>query len=413
MSEDTDETARRDASTRRDYLRYGGAALGGGLLAGCTGDDGKTPATTGTDGAETATETPADTPTATSVPSDTESPTASDPTGTDAGYSVTMEPVGTVEFDEPPETWFPYTGDYADMGVALGEGNGLSAIGVRARFGTHYYEELPGVSVDKSELTQLWQDGTGKEIFYELDADLHVIDPNFAVNRLQWNREDVAEIRENVAPFLGNTIFSRAYDWHDYAEYSLYEAFEKLARVFQKQDRYEAFEQYHDEVIADVQGRLPDETPDIAVLYPADVPPESFYPYLVGSGTQSKHWHDLRVGDALAANGITDAQAGGSTIDYETLLEIDPDALAVRLQGEITEEYFRSEIVSHLEDHDLASQLTAVQNGRVIYGGLTYQGPIIHLFQLERAAQGLYPDAFGDERLFDRQRVADIVNGEF
>ncbi|AFO55497.1 hypothetical protein NJ7G_0242 [Natrinema sp. J7-2] len=53
-----------------------------------------------------------------------------------------------------------------------------------------------------------------------------------------------------------------------------------------------------------------------------------------------------------------------------------------------------------------------VQNDRVIYGGMTYQGPIIHLFQLERAAHGLYPDEFGDEERFDRGRVADIVTGE-
>lgn len=33
---------------------------------------------------------------------------------------------------------------------------------------------------------------------------------------------------------------------------------------------------------------------------------------------------------------MTDAQAGGGTLDYETPLEIDPDALAVGLQGEFS-----------------------------------------------------------------------------
>lgn len=60
-----------------------------------------------------------------------------------------MELVGTLEFESVPETWFPYTADYADMGVALGHGDGLAAIGVKARFGSHLYEELPDVSVDK------------------------------------------------------------------------------------------------------------------------------------------------------------------------------------------------------------------------------------------------------------------------
>ncbi|WP_132059147.1 ABC transporter substrate-binding protein [Halorussus amylolyticus] len=396
--------------TRRRFLKTGAGVGIAGLVAGCTGE---------TDSESTPTETSAETTTAeatTPEPTEAESATEEETeTTTEAtdSYSVEMDPMGTVEFDAVPETWFPYTGDYADMGVALGQADGLSAIGVRARFGSHFYDELPGVSVDKADLAELWQDGTDKEIFYELDADLHVIDPNFMVNRLQWSQDDVDEIGDNVGPFFGNTIFSRVYDWHDYADYSLYEAFEKLAAVFRERERYEAFAAYHDEILDDVQVRLPEETPDIAVLYPAEVPPESFYPYLVGEGTQSKQWNDLNVGDALAQNDVRDAQAGGGEIDFESLLEIDPDALAIRLQGEITREYFEDEIVSHLRDHEVASQLRAVENDRVIYGGLTYQGPIIHLFQLEGAAQGLYPDEFGDEELFDRQRVADIVNGEF
>lgn len=329
----------------------------------------------------------------------------------EGAYSVTMEPVGEVEFDDVPETWFPYTGDYADMGVALGQADGLAAIGIRRRFGSHHYDELPGVSVDKSELTQLWQDGTDKEVFYEIDADLHLIDPNFMINRIQWSQDDVDEVTSKVAPFVGNTIFSGSYSWHDYQRYTLYEAFEKVAEIFQERDRYEAFEQLHDEMLSTVQSRLPDETPSVAVLFPKSVPPEAFYPYVIGEGTQSKHWNDLNVGRALAESEVADFHASRGTIDYETLLEVDPDVIAIRQQGRVTEESFRETFVSHMRDHDVASELRAVQNDRVIYGGMTYQGPIINLFQTERAARDLYPDEFGDEQLFDRERVADIVNG--
>lgn len=383
--------------SRRTLLGVG-ATAGFSLIAGCAGSG--------------STET--ERPTEESV-GDTETATepAETPTSTESGHSVSMEPVGTVEFDAIPETWFPFTADYADMGVALGQADGLEAIGIRARYGAHHYEELPGVSVDTEALTELYQEGTDKELFYEIDADVHVIDPNFMINRLGWDRGDVEEVTENSAPFFGNTGFSQVYDWHDYRYYSMYEALEKLAELFQQRDRYEAFSAYHDEVLAGVESRLPEDRPDIAVLYPAGIPPDSFYPYLVGEGTQSKQWRDLGVGDALARNGITDAQVSGSTIDYETLLEIDPDAIAVRLQGNVSAEYFDENIRSHMEDHEVASQLTAVQNDRVIYGGLTYQGPIIHLFQLEAAAQGLYPSEFGGEQLFNRQRVADIVTGAF
>mgnify|MGYP003835524727 CR=1 FL=1 len=327
-------------------------------------------------------------------------------------YSVTMEPAGEVEFDDVPETWFPYTGDYADMGVALGQADGLAAIGIRRRFGSHHYDELPGVSVDKSELTQLWQDGTDKEVFYEIDADVHLIDPNFMINRIQWSQDDVDEITSKVAPFVGNTIFSGSYPWHDYQRYTLYEAFEKVAEIFQERERYEAFEQLHDEVLSTVQSRLPEETPSVAVLFPKSVPPEAFYPYVINEGTQSKHWNDLNVGRALAESDVADFHASRGTIDYETLLEVDPDVIAIRQQGRVTEESFREDFVSHMRNHDVASELRAVQNDRVIYGGMTYQGPIINLFQTERAARDLYPDEFGDEQLFDRERVAEIVNGD-
>jgi iron complex transport system substrate-binding protein len=31
------DSSRREAPTRRDYVKYGGAIVGGGLLAGCAG----------------------------------------------------------------------------------------------------------------------------------------------------------------------------------------------------------------------------------------------------------------------------------------------------------------------------------------------------------------------------------------
>jgi len=77
---------------------------------------------------------------------------------------------------------------------------------------------------------------------------------------------------------------------------------------------------------------------------------------------------------------------------------------------------FQDVVLGYMEEHTAASELTAVQNGQVYRGGFLYQGPIQNLFLTERAAKQLYPDEFGhvtgDEQLFDRQRVADIVNGE-
>ena len=75
----TDNT-RRNGPTRRATIKYGGTVVSGGLLAGCTG------------GSE-------------------ESTPETDPT-TNESYSVTMEPMGTVEFDDPPEEFHRHLGEY-------------------------------------------------------------------------------------------------------------------------------------------------------------------------------------------------------------------------------------------------------------------------------------------------------------
>ncbi|MDJ1432092.1 ABC transporter substrate-binding protein [Halostagnicola sp. A-GB9-2] len=361
--------------TRRTVLRSSVAVAGLGVAAGCiTGDD----SNGDTDGSES--------------------------------YSVTMEPVGTVEFDSVPETWMGNNGSWADMGIALGQ-DPPEGVWLTERFHTQYYDEIPGVSVDKSDMIALSESGADREVFFEHDVDVHVIDPNFLMNRYEgWDEDDIEEVEQAIAPFFGNSIFSRDYTWHEDYEYlSLYEAFEKLAEVFQEQERYEAFADLHDEFQATIDDVVPaDESPEVAILWPADG--DSYYPYTIDKGTSFKQWHDLGVRDALGEGGLEDFHDSRGQIDYENLLEIDPDVLLIRGREEQTAEEFQDEIVADMETHNVASSLTAVQNGDVYRGGGLYQGPITNLVLTERAAQQLYDV---DEELFDRQRVSDIVNGEF
>jgi iron complex transport system substrate-binding protein len=208
--------SRKDSTTatRRTYLAGTTALLGGGLLAGClsTGEGGDgssesddTTTTAGTSDASGTTETDAD---------------SDDGAGDAESYTVSMEPAGTVEFDAPPDRWIAYDGGYADMGVALGQGDGLAGIGGIDRYYTQVYEELPGVSVDRERL-EAHPEVRTKEEFYAIDADVHLYDPQMLVNWFDWSEGDVAEIAENVGPFLGNLIFRRSDDWHDYRYYTL------------------------------------------------------------------------------------------------------------------------------------------------------------------------------------------------
>lgn len=65
-----------------------------------------------------------------------------------------------------------------------------------------------------------------------------------------------------------------------------------------------------------------------------------------------------------------------------------------------------------MKEHPVASRLIAVKNGDIYRGGGIHQGPIINLLWTEREAWQLHPDEFDrDEQAFDRQRVADVING--
>ena len=386
-----EDVSTTEAPTRRDYIKYGGTVVGGGLLAGCAGDDGSE-ATQTSDGTETS---------------------AESTTEEDESYTVSMEPMGPVTFDGPPEDWVALLPSYADMGMALDAGQTLG-IQLPYRYASHFYDDLPGVEYDPDAVTTLYQDGVDKERIYEIDADVHFIEPNQLIHWYDWDESDTEEIERNVGPFFGNFIRRRSDEWHDYPYYSLYEAFEKIAKVFQREERYRQFKTFHDEFLSDLQERLPEETPEATLLYPANEPPEKFYPYqLYDGGVGKKQWRDLRLRDAFEGTDVGHYSGDTSLeLDFEALLDIDPDVLLIRGQEERDRAAFEENIVTPLEEHTIGSELTAVQDGAVYQGGYLDQGPIINLFQTELAAQRIFDDEFTEDELFDRQRVADIINGD-
>ncbi|ELZ37926.1 ferrichrome-binding protein [Halorubrum saccharovorum DSM 1137] len=386
--------------TRRAYLKYGGAAVGGGLFAGCTGNGQPESLSAGD--------------------ASTDSGEGGDETVEDTSYSVTMAPMGEVSFDSPPETWLTFLSTYGDMGIALGQAVGLKGIWDPDTVPVEFYEQLPGVDVSFDDVAAI--EGLDKETLYELDCDLHLLDPNWlGVLVDDWSQTDTEEVADRVGPFLGNYIRRRGDDWHDYQYYSLYEAFEIVADAFAQPERYEAFASVHDDLQSTVQASLPEsgDRPSIGLVsVNSDFEGGSFYVYPVQDGNNHKQYRDLEMRGAFDDH----IDGGYAQWDYERLLEIDPDALLFQYGlSHVSAEEFESRMDT-LRDDPVGGQLTAVQNDRLYRGGSSYQGPIINLFQTEAAAKQFYPDAFGewrgigdtpaDEQLFDRQRVADIIDGE-
>lgn len=384
-----DDSSGHGAPTRRDTLKYSGAVVGGGMLAGCISD---------------------------STPDDTET--------TDSRYSATMAPMGEVEFESVPETWMAYFSTYGDMGIALGQLDGLQGLIYTENWPLAFFEHLPDVDVSFDGVTQLMGDsGIAKESFYELNADVHLMDPNF-ISLLDdnWEESDYEKIATNIGPIVGNTIRRRDEDWHDYPYYSLYEAFGKIAEVFQEHERYEALKTVHKDLLSKVQSNLPDkeERPTVGLLsINSDFEEGSFYAYPVNNGNGHKQYRDVEMRGAFDEV----IEGGFGKWDYEQILEVDPDALLFQYGfSHVTTEEFERRMDAMRED-PVGQQLTAVQNDRLYRGGTSYQGPLINLFQTEAAAKQFYPDAFGEwngietlanpeDRLFDYQHVADIINGD-
>jgi len=380
---------------RRDFVRAGGAATLAGLLAGCTSPS---------EGGSETTDAPTDT-TATSSDAD-EGPTSE----ASGSYSVSMAPVGEVNFDGVPETIAVYEPGYADMLVALGHGDAVASVGQTGRFHTDHYGELDGVGVDESDIVDLVNAGVSRETLLDLDPDLYLMDPNWLTNVFEMDSEDVAFLEDRAAPFLGNTIFRRTDGWHDYDYYTMYDAFETVAEVVQETERFEALRSFHDDYVDRVAADAPDEGPRAALVWGGGAEPTSFSPYhLGGKGANKKAFRDLNVRDAVANSDVEAlSQSQRSEIDYETLLDLDPEVLFVRGHEDKTPEEFQNTVVSFMRDHSTASRVTAVETGDVYRGGPIYLGPLGHLFLTERFATRLYPDRFSGE-LFDRDELAGIV----
>jgi len=403
------DSDRVETPTRRDYLKGGGALLGGGLLAGCLGgSDSESPETTDqTTVQNTATETSTD----------------------NQSYSVTMSPAGTVEFEEPPESVMTILPHHADMATAAGHGDAVSSMlynpGYNDTLWNKFLERLPGVSVDWADLSGSWN--PSKELLYELDSDLHLDDPAYMTTMGGWTRDDIDEITENVAPWFGNT-FSNANKqpseaWADnYEYYTLWEIFQKVAAVFQAEERYEALQSVHAELLSTIESNLPpeDERPTAAMII-LNQSQDSMYVYALNEpGFLTAHTRPLGATDAFA--GV----ATESSVDYEALVEADPDVILC-LAG-MSEYRHVTKTRDRLSDDSTTASVSAVENGRIYTQGGRNQGPIMNLFQTEMAAKQLYPEQFGewptytegpypeipeDEQLFDRQRVANVINGNY
>ncbi|MFB9812695.1 MULTISPECIES: ABC transporter substrate-binding protein [Haloarcula] len=384
---------------RRDILKAGCSIVSAGIVAGCLG---------------TSNGSSSDDTTATS-PSDDQSMTeADDPTP----YEVTVKPAGTYTFESVPETYASFPGAWMDIAMALGIKP--SAMMSLEEEQLKYYDALPDVAIDLDSVESLLDSSDSefdKEVFYEVDADVHLMDPRILKRYSGWNDEDLEEIERNVGPILGSMI-RFPYERDPY--YTLYDAVEKAAKIFQRQDRYDAWIAFKEEVFAEIQSRLPDDKPTVgAFIIDFDIEGKT-----LRAAEIDAFRNDTRTLRKLGVNSAFkgDTYVRYKEIGYEKLLDVDPEYIGLidNLTTGNNESF--QQTLQAAKNHETLSELTAVQNENFVRSAGTNMGPIIDLFSAEAVAMQLYPDEFGEwpgsvgdvpteHQLFDRQRVADIING--
>ncbi|MFA9503612.1 ABC transporter substrate-binding protein [Natrinema sp. H-ect1] len=344
-------------------------------------------------------------------------------------YTVSMAPMGEVEFDSVPQDAFVTFPQYADMAVALGHGDAVTTLFAPYMSGATmntYYDRLEGVSFEWEGLENPLAEGLSEEQLYALDSDVHFLDPSYPVKTDDdWDASTVADVADQIGPWVGNfhsgvhsepaSAYADSYEY-----YTLWEMFERVAAVFREEERYEALAEVHADLRSQIESNLPPESerPTVARVTLGD---GQFFAYhLNADGYWQADTRPLGARDVFADR---DWERDWGTVGYEAMLDADPDVI-LHLWG-ITPRYAIGNVRKRLENDSAGSQLTAVQDDRVVPGGMRYQGPIMNLFQLEMTAKQLYPERFGewpgyesgesypdipaDEQLFDRQRVAEIV----
>ena len=431
---------RLESSTRRQCLKYGGAVVASGLLAGCTGGRGPAGDSTVTEGGTTEPPDSTTTSTSTAEPEQTE-------TSTPSPYTASIEPVGEVTFEEPPETVVSGWGFVGDVLTALGHADSVVGMARPGFWYQGFYELLPGVSMrDTTEIPATVSKSyrVKQELLYELDPDLLATDPNRFIAWYGLDPGTVETVREDVAPFFGNESRSKRSpqwpNWPDDESYDYYgipEFVERYGRVFREEDRATAMVDLYEAAIEDITSRLParEERPSVAVLSAFTNPENRGFFGVVEPDPalevthELKQYGDLGVVDAFEGKYSDEGGHYALKTDFEGLLEVDPDVIvfseavnALGGQNVYGNATAYEQTLEVLRTDEVGKQVSAVQNDRLYPGGTGSQGPIINLFQTEMLAKQLYPGEFGewrgfgetpeDERLFDRQRVADIVNGD-
>jgi len=214
--------------------------------------------------------------------------------------------------------------------------------------------------------------------------------------------------------------------------YDLYDGLNEYAKVFQAEERGAALQQLFDDMVDRITSQFPpvEDRPSVGYLTPSPDEGSAVVIEQDGRGYQHKPFHALNTIQQDAFEGLYSEmeQLGGTAyrVDFEVLAEADPDVIIHHnAMSDIRdpEADWYGTVLTPMQNDPVAGEVAAYRNGRAYPWHETYAaGPIAMMFETELIAKSLHPGIFGEpmgleepperEKLFDRQELADIINGD-
>ena len=202
---------------------------------------------------------------------------------------------------------------------------------------------------------------------------------------LVFSQEQVNQMSD-IAP-----IFAAQGAWNDMEKLEIYQR--KLGQVFNREAEANAAIQGFQDALVAYEQIAPEEKPSVV---------------RIGVFDDGTVWPLLGVLCTIVFNTVASCDYGGIEFDgpvaLESVLELDPDVLIFsNWQRNLSDE----ELLNMMEQNPLWSELTAVQNDRVIVPE-NYTNPNLASFQdaqkvLDRLVPLIYPDLLPDGPLTDEQ----------
>lgn len=291
------------------------------------------------------------------------------------GYTpVTIDNCGfTITYDQPPQRAITLSQEATELMLALGLQDSM--------VGTSYLRDWvhPDFQAAYDKIPVLAEKYPSHEVILGTETDFV-----YAAFVSAWEREDVAGPRDALLK-LGIGSYQSAANCKDgkVTVEDVFEDFLKIGQIFGVTERAEAYVEEQRARLAEIRAKVGQRDPKVTVFI-YDGGTDSPYA-AVGTGMGN-----ALVEEAGGINIFADVEGLYATVNWETVVERDPDVIVLfDMPGWST----AAEKIEYLEGNEALHSIKAVQNKRYVEVRFTVANPGIYTIDtIELLVNAFYPE---------------------